>query len=895
MKNIIKKSLVFVLSAALALSFTMPGKAVKADTYTDTFEVSNLAELTAAAAAVNSGSGHYLIKLTDDIEGIGANASFSNNTVTILGQGHYIKDTSPQSSDPTAINAYGTAVVNLGLADGSDTLILKGRQSNDTPGAIFIDEGGTVVMNEGVTIEDFEGMNYFGGGVTVQGGSFIMNGGTIDKCGINDGSVCFGGGVAVFHGGIFTMNGGTISNCYAYSDYIDDYDPNRCFTAQGGGVYVTEGSTFTMNGGTIRDCSATNFGGGISVDLSYGEMQQVGMGNIKSKFELNGGTIVGNTAAAGAGIFSSGYFYSYAGQIGTYHPGIGTPSDPGIYVNGGTITENTTNGDDDGGGIYIAMLRPSLPVRICNATITNNEANGGGGIMNFGYWTQMVIDGCTITGNSSVANGGGVAATSNSSNGYTTIKDCTITDNTSGDIGAGVYYDANSALRINGANTIQDNKYDGKQNNLNILNTSKLVSVIGDLTGSKIGLSDPVLWGDGISDEAATTAAAKLTSGYKTNNPSLVPKDAFTSDHKTWYPDYSADGNEVRLVKKTNNSKIRGGNILVDGLIGVTLWVELDATTEAEREAYSMQFTLDDHTGSGVVQTAEYDSTKTAENPSTGDTYYGFTFEDVKAPQMADEITAELLQDGDATGVEKEYSVEQYAENMINKDSTKQDYKDFLRPMLNYGAFAQKYFNYNKSDLANKNNDMSDTVYEQTVDSEYELSEEGGLSGIAVKHFGMALNDGVDLHFEFTADSNVNMDEYTAILNDDPNKEPMFIDDNDQPTHELVMPFTELETAGVKTYYVNVYNIPAHRYDDTMTVTLYKKSDPATTYKIHFSVLSYAYEIIEKDADVPEGIVKEDLVNLLKSMVLYNVWAEKYFNKYPGEYIRTKRVITEKA
>ncbi len=887
MKNIIKKSLVFVLSAAMALSFAMPAKKASADTYDQVFDIYNSEDLTAAKDVINNAdSGNFKINVKADFTSGVDTFEFTKNKVTIDGENHSIK---------SCVTGGAVAAWNDGTEVSVYNAIFEGVITNDNPGVFYAINEGTIIMNDGVIIRNNEGNNYMGGGVTVANGKFVMNGGTIENCGVKNGSNCYGGGVAVFNGSIFIMNGGTIKDCYVTNTGSSQfYAP---YTA-GGGVCVSLFSSFVFNGGTIEDCYAQGggaVGGGVAIQAHLEDYYEYGgQGNVSSNFEMNGGTITGCSATSvGGGVYVGGYYIQPVPAGTIVQTVIPEGHTRGIYINGGTISDNDASGQYGGGGICLFWVKPTVTIQ--NATISDNNAVMGGGILVFDNYTAATISGCTITDNHSTDVGGGVCVMDVGSSSGTTLNNCTITGNTSEEIGAGVFYNNESPLKISGANIIQNNTYNGVANNLNIYMADAPVQVIGSLAGSKIGLSDPTLWDDGISDEEATVASDYLTSGYKATNPSLVPKDAFTSDHKTWYPDYSEDGNEVRLVKKTNNSKIKGGNILVDGLIGVTLWVDLDASTEAEREAYSMKFTLDDHTGSGEVQTAEYDSKKTAENTSTGDTYYGFTFEDVKAPQMADEITAELLQDGDKVGVEKVYSVEQYAENIINKDSTKQDYKDFLKPMLNYGAFAQKYFNYNKSDLANKNNDMSDDVYEQTVDSKYELSEEGGLSGIAVKHFGMALNDGVDLHFEFTADSNVNMDEYTAVLNDDPNKKPMFIDDNDQPTHELIMPFTELETQGVKTYYVNVYNIPAHRYDDTMTVTLYKKSDPATTFKIHFSVLSYAYEIIEKNADVPEGVNVEDLKNLLKSMVLYNVWAEKYFNKYPGEYIRTKRVITEKA
>lgn len=88
------------------------------------------------------------------------------------------------------------------MGGAQDTLTIEGEKSNDT---YFIGVGainggteyGTLKMCDGVTITGATGNNYFGGAVTVaEGGKFEMDGGTIKKCGIDGGSVCFGGGVA---------------------------------------------------------------------------------------------------------------------------------------------------------------------------------------------------------------------------------------------------------------------------------------------------------------------------------------------------------------------------------------------------------------------------------------------------------------------------------------------------------------------------------------------------------------------------------------------------------------------------------------------------------------------------------------------------------------------------
>ncbi|MCR5652610.1 MAG: hypothetical protein K6F88_02305 [Ruminococcus sp.] len=543
------KTLIAVMLAIL-ISFSALSVMPTAYATGTTYNVSTAQQLADACTAINQSGGEATINLNTDLSGNGAYIGItkSDAVVTVIGNGHTL------SCTMNPIYVSGGATVNLG--DGNSELILTCADDNDNPGIVYVLDGGICNMYDGVTLKDHKGQNYYGGGVTVKGGTFHMYGGTIDNCGIEGGSVCYGGGVAVINSGIFIMDDGTISNCYVDSDYIDDFDPSHCFTAMGGGVFVTDGSTFTMNGGTITKCSATNFGGGVAIVSaeSYNndsEYRQCGMGNIKSTATINGGTISFNEAGEGAGVFASGYFYSFAAPFGSYNPsGIGVTDHPGLCINGGVISSNEA--DDMGGGVLIAMLRDSVKAQIHNAVITGNEAYDGAGVENYGYWTQLDIDGCTITGNQATTNGGGVMASSNSSNGYTTIKNTVIEDNTSGDRGAGVYYDANSKLQISGKNIIKGNTYNGKKNDLNILSSSKPVYVIGDLTGSQIGLSDPTLWDDGKEDTAEDAVSTiYLTKSYKSNNASLDPMNAFFSDHASWYPDYSdVDANEVRLFRK---------------------------------------------------------------------------------------------------------------------------------------------------------------------------------------------------------------------------------------------------------------------------------------------------------------------------------------------------------
>ncbi len=518
-------------------------------------------ELTDACAQINNNGGEYVISLNKDISGpVSVDISNSDAVVTIIGNGHTINSTG------NAVTVSNSATVNLG--DGNSDLTLKSANDVEDPGVVFVLDNGICNMYDKVTVKDHKGNNYLGGGVTVQGATFHMYGGTIDNCGIEGGSVCYGGGVAVYAGGVFIMDDGVISNCYATTDYIDS-QVSVCYAGVGGGVFVIGGATFEMNGGTISNCSATNFGGGVAMMLGDTEYRidpntgnpvidpktnkkVVDQGNPRSKITINGGKICENKAKSGAGIFVSGYYYAFYNAALAPNLVIGEPSNPGISINGGEnknveISSNTAT--EMGGGVLVAGLKDTQKTQLHNANINCNTASTGAGVMNYKYWTQIDIDGCTIIGNEASSNGGGIAALSNSGQeqqGYTKINNTTIKDNTSGDRGAGVYYDADSEVRISGADVIQDNTYNGKTNNLNVLSLEKPIKVVGELTGSQIGLSDPTLWDDDKSDtDAGAVSTERLTDGYKENNDSLIPANVFTSDHESWYVDYGELGSKT--------------------------------------------------------------------------------------------------------------------------------------------------------------------------------------------------------------------------------------------------------------------------------------------------------------------------------------------------------------
>ncbi|MDY6020442.1 MAG: hypothetical protein SPI70_03365, partial [Oscillospiraceae bacterium] len=549
LSSILTIALLLSLMPTIALAAGPTGSGTESDPYV--YEVATADDLSNAVAAINadtSGTGHYVINIQTNID-CGGTLSFTNNTTTIIGNRHTVDFGSVKNNISVRGGSSNHPVLILGKNDdATNTLTIRSNGSYYASGDHFIVVGnpgsgfdyGTLKMHSGVTISGAVTSNAFGGGVLVgAGGTLEMNGGLITECGVDGGSVCHGGGVAVISGGVFTMNDGTISNCFANSPY----DPGNQWqvpSSSGGGVFVGNGSTFIMKGGAIENNFAYWDGGGVMVMTSTGSYgNHGGFGYLDSKFVMTGGTIRKNTANyVGGGLAVMGTYINAYG-LAAPTPAAGSPTDPGVYISGGTFEKNSAS---NGGGIFLNWIRPSIPVQIYNAVISENTAGEGAGIDVLSKWTQADIKDCTIRGNRADGHGGGIALTENSSGSGTTLKNTAITGNTSGELGAGVYYDGNSKLTISGNNQIQNNKYiaSGVENlnNLNIFDADHPVYIGGALTGSSIGLSDPALWADGLTDEdTAAAAVRKLTSGYKDHNPDTAPHEVFTSDHNTWYVD----------------------------------------------------------------------------------------------------------------------------------------------------------------------------------------------------------------------------------------------------------------------------------------------------------------------------------------------------------------------
>ena len=158
-----------------------------------------------------------------------------------------------------------------------------------------------------------------------------------------------------------------------------------------------------------------------------------------------------------------------------------------LTVTGGILSGNASSDHEpgpEGGGAVFNFA--GATATLTNVTISGNEAKvkGGGGICNYG---TMMLDGCSITGNSCHLNGGGI------------------------------WTAASATLKMQGEMTVADNTTAGSTTNNLFLKTGAVITVTGSLADSSIGVNMENITGT-------------FTSGYSTYNSGVDPSTLFFSD-----------------------------------------------------------------------------------------------------------------------------------------------------------------------------------------------------------------------------------------------------------------------------------------------------------------------------------------------------------------------------
>ena len=223
-------------------------------------------------AYVANGLGSGVYTLAEDVTISGTLRVTGEATVDL--NGHILRYA--ETADPDSIFR----------VEAGKTLTLRDSRPEAEHGDETLPAGGLITGGKGFKYDNGAGQsyNYYGGGVYVEAGaSFVLAGGTIYACGVQNGAnQAFGGGIYA-EGGSVTMTGGAIRNCVLSANN----------GANGGAIYAKAGSV-TMSGGVISGCSAMSGGGisasGCTVRITGGRIE-----NCKAS-ERGGGLYIGDHA-----------------------------------------------------------------------------------------------------------------------------------------------------------------------------------------------------------------------------------------------------------------------------------------------------------------------------------------------------------------------------------------------------------------------------------------------------------------------------------------------------------------------------------------------------------------------------------------------------------------------
>lgn len=293
------------------------------------------------------------------------------------------------------------------------------------------------------------------------------------------------------------LNGHTLDRGLADSDAV----ANGNVISNYGHLTITD--TAEDGGGVITGGNTNDAGGGIYCNY---------FNNANASLTIEGGSIIGNRAKYGGGIWTSRHLIMTGGSVSgntatKYGGGIAFNggSSYGIELYGVEIKNNTAG--TQGGGVFNGDW-----AQVRNCTISGNTAEQGGGIYNGG--TLDFYSG-VISGNTATTQGGGIY--NNDSNLRLQLSDtATITGNKAV-LGGGVYTKGSNVF-LSGAPQITDNtKTTGGADNLYITDNTQMKVQNGFTSDAKIG----------VSVNQSSTSSQALTNGLAQSGATY---EVFTSD-----------------------------------------------------------------------------------------------------------------------------------------------------------------------------------------------------------------------------------------------------------------------------------------------------------------------------------------------------------------------------
>ena len=454
-----------------------------------------------------------------------------------------------------------------------------------------------------------------GGGISVPGGTLILNGSDLQGNQAT-GAQGTGGGIHVYSNGVVTMTGNVwvyegqaYDGAGIYADAATVYMPGATMirdniaTHQGGGLYLAAGSRLAAADGSIGD-AASNTGNEAVLGA--------GLYTISSTVNFAGSIINNIASEAGAGLYASGSIITLtnarvggtgaheANQLGaTGHEGVGLllTNNTHAILNNTVVSSNTfqTTGYTYGGG---ALVRAGSVLTLTNsrierhfapnvsdgrgaglyvrgATVTldnsqiisNTAGTAGGGVRLFGG-TLNVTNGSSLINNQALTGqGGAIAATSDVATPDINLSNATLQNNTAATDGGAIYLNAGT-LDFTGWWVLRDNIAGGNGGAVAVAGTG-VANFHASGAGSSILYNQAGGNGGALYVNNASTLELHSTSGYLlslSGNQASGHGGAAYADNGGYFDVYG------RLIATANNAAGNGGAFYLSG--GSRLWLD---------------------------------------------------------------------------------------------------------------------------------------------------------------------------------------------------------------------------------------------------------------------------------------------------------------------------------
>lgn len=407
----------------------------------------------------------------------GGGVCLENANFTITGGN--IKDNVASSGGAVMVQSNSVFTLNNSTGELSSNWAI-GNLGTGNGGAVYVNNGCTFNFEDGKLNKNLA--RRYGGAVNINASSFLnLNG----NCEIKNNQAGHGGGLSQEAGEcrITLENDNVIvSENSAIGAYLQDVKDGPWVYGEGngGGIFIEKGS-LDISAGKILKNSANGSGGGIA--LRSERLDGV------ITLNLSGSALIqGNVANANDGDIAddSDIISGDGGGIDIYgKPADGKTTTITANLDGGTIVGNSAY---NGGGIKVYVYKPGdtgsestatnvASVNISKAVVIDNSAVRGGGIAVTNGNVEISDENGKIENNTAVERGGGlyVFAESNTDNQTKIVfSGGNIINNRSADgLGGGICVDGNIELTTTGTNVKHNRAKNG--GGIYLLNSAKML------------------------------------------------------------------------------------------------------------------------------------------------------------------------------------------------------------------------------------------------------------------------------------------------------------------------------------------------------------------------------------------------------------------------------------